>query len=84
MRIGKNETILVIIGLILVGGFVVSLLIGVGIGIFQVEHGESEGTIPDSEDSTLFPQSQPPRRRLNEIPVYLRAHIQELVKQRNI
>ena len=70
MRFGKKETIIVIIGLILVGGFVVSRLIGVGIGIFQVEHGVSEGTIPDSEDSPLFPQSQPPRERLNEILGY--------------
>ncbi len=71
MRIGKKETIIVvIIGLILVGGFVVSLLFGIGIGTFQVEHSESEGTIPDSEDSSLFDQSQPPRERLNDIPGY--------------
>ena len=70
MRFGKKETIIVIIGLILVGGFVVSLLFGVGIGTFRVDHSVSEGTIPDSEDSPLFDQSQPPRERLNEIPGY--------------
>jgi len=70
MRFGKKETIIVIIGLILVGGYVVSPLIGVVIGTFQVEPGVNEGTIPDSEGSPLFPQSQPPRDRLNEIPVY--------------
>jgi hypothetical protein len=64
MRIGKKETIIVvIIGLILVGGFVVNLLFGIGIGTFRVEHHESEG-------SSFFKQSDPPRDRLNDIPGY--------------
>ncbi len=74
MRIGKKETIIVIIiGVILVGGFVVSLLFGIGIGTFQVEHSESEGTIPASDGLPVIPPEPTPARApepANEIPGY--------------
>ena len=74
MRIGKKETIIVvIIGLIIVGGFVVNLLFGIGIGTFRVEQSESEGTIPASYGLPVIPPEPTPvfaPEPANEIPGY--------------